>query len=220
MRQASNVILCARRPSAERRQARHRGTEAAGVVLGEQHRDAEQVRRLRRRRRALATAAAPSSIAGIRRGWKSMISSAERSRSIVSIIKPSIMAMSVQYLVSLTRRNPYRVCESDQSLVHVPDVGGQFPLIVDLAPDDDVLSGDVLRRIALRLEAECADFARRIRPERLHIDSGQPCRRRAASSRCPRSPGWLAGREPSRRRLEGRRHPRCTTQPRHANRPC
>src|SRR3954454_17114289 len=63
---------------------------------------------------------------------------------------------------------------SNQSLVHVPDVGGQFPLVVDLAPDDDVLSGDVLRRIDLRLEAECANFARRIRPERLHIDSSQP----------------------------------------------
>src|SRR3954447_5916201 len=62
---------------------------------------------------------------------------------------------------------------SNQSLVHVPDVSGEFPLIVDLAPDDDVLSDDLLRRIALRLEAECADFARRIRPERLHIDSGQ-----------------------------------------------
>src|SRR4051812_5014546 len=170
MRQASNVILCAKRPSAK---------SASSVTVGPSPPALCSVNRIgtrsmsaaRSRRRALATAAAPSSIAGIRRCWKSIISSADRSRSIVSILNPLLWSY-YQYMVTLFGEI-HKGSRSNQSLVHVPDVSGEFPLIVNLAPDDDVLSDDLLRRIALRLEAECADFARRIRPERLHIDSGQ-----------------------------------------------
>src|SRR5215469_11824590 len=45
-------------------------------------------------------------------------------------------------------------------VVGVPYIGDQGPLAIDLAPDDDVLAGDLLRRLCLGLEADGADFAR------------------------------------------------------------
>src|SRR3954451_1473924 len=81
-----------------------------------------------------------------------MTNRAERSGSIVNIVYP--------YGSSL--------------FIHVPDVGGKLPLIVHLAPNDDILAVDHFGCIAFSLEAERADLARGIRPERLHVDRCQP----------------------------------------------
>src|SRR3954464_9064083 len=116
-----------------------------------------------------------------------MTNRAERSRSIVSIVNPLLWPSCARY-GHLMRRGPREIRDyrrmqlqkirsstapSYQSLIHVPDIGGKFPLIVHLAPEADVLAIDLLRCIALCLEAQRADLARRIRPERLYVDGGQ-----------------------------------------------
>src|SRR4051794_32552565 len=105
-----------------------------------------------------------------------MINRAERSRSIVNMVSPLLWLSCARY-GPLLRRDPCEIrhygrmprheihsstTPSIQLLIHVPNISGQLPLIVDLTPNDDILAVDLLRRIALCLEAERADLARRI----------------------------------------------------------
>src|SRR3984893_8230598 len=59
------------------------------------------------------------------------------------------------------------------SFVGVPDVGREFPLAADLAPYDRIFADDFLRRLALRLQCDGADLARRIAAERQHVEGRQ-----------------------------------------------
>src|SRR4051794_14774534 len=104
-----------------------------------------------------------------------MTSRAERSRSIVSMVSPLLLPSGATYAPRL-RQDPGEIrrygrmprhkihrctTPSNQLFIHVPDVGSQLPLIVDLTPNDYILAVDLLRRIALCLEAERADLTRR-----------------------------------------------------------
>ena len=66
----------------------------------------------------------------------------------------STMLSPIQPLMTLT------AARTKKSFVGVPDVGGELPVAVDLAPDDDVFADDFLRRLGLCLDRDGADFAR------------------------------------------------------------
>ena len=55
----------------------------------------------------------------------------------------------------------YAVPEISISLVRVPNVGRELPLVADFTPEDGVFAGDFLRRLAFCFEGDGADFARR-----------------------------------------------------------
>ena len=55
----------------------------------------------------------------------------------------------------------YAMPEISISFVGVPDIGRELPVAADLAPHDDVFASDFLRRLALGLERDGADLARR-----------------------------------------------------------
>src|SRR6266446_6159902 len=59
------------------------------------------------------------------------------------------------------------------SFVGVPDVRREFPLAADLAPYDRIFPDDFLWRLALRLQCDGADLARRIAAERQHVEGRQ-----------------------------------------------
>src|SRR5437870_8568372 len=59
------------------------------------------------------------------------------------------------------------------SFVGVPDVGREFPATVELAPYDRIFADDFLWGLALRLQCDGADFARRIAAERQHVEGRQ-----------------------------------------------